>query len=241
MKKLLVVFLVACVFCSCVNNRSNSYQSSDSEHYLNNEDFMDSLAVSHFASLYEELITYKDEQSFKKSGLAGSQKYVHWCQKVEDLKVSEGERLMKKNLLPGELRTLADLYVSSKGKETDETLYLRREFDVILNPNTNEKYEEESVDVGESSYEVIGKWDVKNKVLEELSFTIEFFKENSEWFAKRSFRDGSGDVEKLKKKGNRYDIVGNEFGEYYIINNDRLQVYGQHGLIDVFVVSKASD
>ena len=238
MNKIVLFLLTTCLCVSCVNTSKNNVEKESSSSESVDESTLDSLAVEEFRLLYNELMAFKDEPEFKNVGLAGKQEYIDWCNHVRELQDSQTERLMKKGLLPGELRTLADLYVSSKGKETKDTKYFHERFLSGLTQNSD------NVDVGEivkdntSPKNVIGKWNAQSKFLPEFHFSVEIYEQDNKWFAEKVFYDGSGDKEVLKKNGNRYDIINNEFHEFYLIKAGQLQLGGEHGIIEDYIITK---
>lgn len=82
-----------------------------------------------FKSLYQELKNFKDNNDFKKYGFAIGGPYHIWLKKVQNLKNNPNSKLLiKKGFVVGELETLGLTYVTSKGKETEVTIFFNKIF-----------------------------------------------------------------------------------------------------------------
>ena len=78
----------------------------------------------------------------------------------------------------------------------------------------------------EENVEIIGKWE--DPVVGNL---LIIYKEKGDFILEKVFESGTNKSE-LRKSGNKYIVEDNEFGEYYVINNDgSLGMYDDQGLI----------
>lgn len=94
-------------------------QNSDSEEKI----------FAEFKSLYGELLEFKGNNKFKQYGFAIGGPYNHWLKKVQNLKNNPNSKLLiKRGFVVGELETLGLAYVSSKGRETDITIFFNKIF-----------------------------------------------------------------------------------------------------------------
>lgn len=79
--------------------------------------------------LYNELMSFKNSNSFKQYGFMQGYKYYDWMQRVDRFdKYSESKELLNKGVVLGDLRMLGMEYVSSKGKETEYSRITRANF-----------------------------------------------------------------------------------------------------------------
>ncbi|MFD2586139.1 hypothetical protein ACFSQJ_04315 [Croceitalea marina] len=82
-----------------------------------------------FKSLYKELKSFKDNNGFKKYGFATGGPYHIWLKKVRNLKSNPNSKLLiKRGFVVGELEALGLEYVTSKGRETEITIFFNKIF-----------------------------------------------------------------------------------------------------------------
>jgi hypothetical protein len=138
--------------------------------------------------------------------------------------------LLQKGVLISELETLGYTYVSSKGKETDVTKTFNKIFTEAINDKPIEeivtKSGNENYDKIRSNYQLFGKWTFKNTILKE-EHQYEIYKKGSEYIGVRKV---NYKTETLERKGNKYVIKGDKWGEYYIIDeNKKLTMFDKDG------------
>jgi hypothetical protein len=82
-----------------------------------------------FKLLYKELKSFKNSSDFRKYGFTKSGPYNHWLVRVENLKTHpDANSLLSMGFVAGELEVLGLTYVSSKGRETETTLFFNKIF-----------------------------------------------------------------------------------------------------------------
>ena len=100
-----------------------------------------------------------------------------------------------------------------------------------------------SLDEEKYFHEIIMKKDCRNvigKWLDEspyLSSILTLYKEDNKYFLETIFKDGSSSIEEKSASvlnvGIRYDdIGGNQFGEYFVVDNDVFSYYSEDGLFN---------
>lgn len=82
-----------------------------------------------FKSLYLEMKNFKNSSDFKKYGFAKSGPYSSWLIRAKNLKNHpDANSLLRKGFVAGELEALGLAYVSSKGRETETTIFFNKIF-----------------------------------------------------------------------------------------------------------------
>lgn len=77
--------------------------------------------------LFNELLAFKDKSDFQRYGFGTGSKYNRWLTDVQKLKNTPTEKiLIGLGFVPGDLEMLGLEYVSSKGKETEYSLYTKK-------------------------------------------------------------------------------------------------------------------
>jgi len=143
LKKLFLLTLFALFVISCQNEKKmKETETVKSETADNNEKFEQ--IFGEFKLLYSELLEFKDEKDFQEFGFGvggvdyiyKDRPYYHWLQSVEKLKNNpDSSLLMEKGILISELEQLGLAYASSKGKETEVTKRLNKNFSDAITQN----------------------------------------------------------------------------------------------------------
>ena len=176
-----------------------------------------------FTTLYNELLAFKDKSDFKNYGFGQGGTYHEWLTKVKGLKENpDSKLLLQKGVVAGELEQLGLAYASSKGKETEVTKNFNKFFSDAISSKPIEKVETASgnsnYDKLKTEYELFGKWEISNSATKS-SYPFEIYKKGSEYIGvipKDEFK-----TEILVKKGDKYSVKGNKYGEYYIIKSNK--------------------
>ena len=81
--------------------------------------------------LYLDLLKFKDKAEFRELGFAVTSPYNEWLKVVESIKDKDEciQALAPLGVVPGELTMLGLEYVGSRGRETNYSKFIRREFD----------------------------------------------------------------------------------------------------------------
>ena len=220
MKKIILLTLIALTTFSCQNNRKEVKETKTVQTTkIDNTEKTEKL-FQEFKTLYNELLTFKDKADFKEFGFGAGGPYNKWLKNVEKLKSNpDSKLLLKKGVVAGELEQLGFEYVSSKGKETETTIFFNKAFSDAISPIKVEKVETAS---GNSNYEnlkknymLFGKWKITNTIVKE-SYTYEIYNKQSEYIG--VIPSGKYRTEILDKKGNKFFVKGNKYGEYYKID-----------------------
>lgn len=69
-----------------------------------------------------------------------------------------------------------------------------------------------------SEYQLFGSWIIKN-TFTNTQYPYEIYQKGSEYVG--IIPEGEYKREKLVKDGNKYVVVGNKYGEYYLIDSDK--------------------
>ena len=90
--------------------------------------------LQQFIVLYKELLSFKNSSEFKNKGFGNGSKYQKWLTKANKLsETADISHFMEYNFLPGDLVSLAYVYVSSKGQENAASKALRDIIDEGIN------------------------------------------------------------------------------------------------------------
>lgn len=225
MKNILIISAIAIIgFTSCKNEKKESTESKVIEvvEKVDNTEKTNEL-FEEFKSLYDELLSFKGKSDFKKFGFGKGGKYNKWLSNVEDLKNNpDSKLLLQKGVLAGELELLGFAYVGSKGKETEVSKSFNKVFSEAISSKPVEKVETASgnsnYDKLKSEYKLFGKWKITNTTVKS-SYPYEIYKKGTEFIGvipKDEYK-----TENIIKKGNKYSVKGNKYGEYYIINSSK--------------------
>jgi hypothetical protein len=231
MKKIVLLALIAFITFSCQNNRKEVKETKTVQKtkivQKTKVDDTERIEIifQEFKALYSELLVFKSKTDFKKFGFGAGGPYNKWLKNVENLKANpDSKLLLKKGVVAGELEQLGFEYVSSKGKETETTIFFNKAFSDAISPIKVEKVETAS---GNSNYEKIkseyvlfGKWQISLKVGDQLyGYPIEIYTKNNKYI--QVTPEGEFETVILEKKGNKYYQKGNEDGEYYKIDSNK--------------------
>ena len=77
--------------------------------------------------LFHELLAFKDKSDFHQNGFGMGSKYSRWLHDVQKLKNTRTEKvLLRLGFVPGDLEMLGFEYLSSKGNETEYSLFTKQ-------------------------------------------------------------------------------------------------------------------
>ena len=89
--------------------------------------------VEQFIALYNELLSFKDKSDFIRMGFGKGSKYQKWLNKADKLADSADiSHFLKYNIVPGDLTSLAYVYISTQGKENEASRVLRANIDEAI-------------------------------------------------------------------------------------------------------------
>ena len=173
-----------------------------------------------FQSLLSELNTFKGNQDFHQQGFGRGGSYHSWLSKVQAIVDSQCEELLiEKGFVFSELEALGMEYLKTKGVDTDYTTFLNNTF------SPHPKVEEPLSEVDKDD-NLIGKWSLYNSYANE-SMKMFIIKEEGFYYAYYPHNESR---KKLSKKGDKYDVVGDKYGEYYIVNSSStLEMFDNEG------------
>lgn len=188
-------------------------------------------AWSQWLKLYYELGKFKKKSDFHNYGLSSASPYHNWAKRVDNLGQTKGgeELLGRYDVSAYDLTQMALQYISSQGKDNDYTTYIagivkKKTQKVVAEPQATM---EEVTDTQSSGQEVIiGQWRVSNKYVKD-EFDVIIKKEGTKYYAYKA-----GNKRQVRKEGNKYFEIGNEWGEYYFVTNDGNMKFGdEDGLV----------
>lgn len=176
-----------------------------------------------FIDLYNELIAFKGKDDFKRFGFAQGGLYYTWLERANSMVENANlSHFTKYGFVPGDLVALGNLYVSSKGKETDATRVLRNAIDSgIAKATGKEIVTKESKPISLKGDEtIIGHW----KVTGPMNYDIKIVKQGNQYVSLENNK-----TVKLTKKGDKYYLENSKTGEYYKIVNGKIRFYDKDG------------
>jgi hypothetical protein len=224
MRKTLILTLAISVLLSACQNKQEGVKENNIK--IEKVDNTEKIEVifNEFKVLYQELLGFKDEQNFKSYGFGQEiEKYDEWLVKVKELEENPDSKLLvQKDVVAGELEQLGLAYASSKGIETEVTKSFNKFFSDAISTKPIEKIEtasgNENYDKLKLEYNLFGKWEITNTTVKQ-SYPYEIYKKENEYIGVRPHDEFKTEI--LQKKGNKYYITGNKYGEYYIINTSK--------------------
>jgi hypothetical protein len=202
--------------------------------------------VTTYESLYNELLEFKETDEFKQFGFS-QPGYSTWLQKVFKYmdKQKEHENLNKfsleKEIHFGDLHMLGLDYVSSQGKETNQTYEGRKKIYRALNPlkisNEIPPSGKENYDKIRAEYNLFGKWVLNIRVIalnETQSYKYEIYNKENSYIGFAAQENWNYNAEILERKGIFFIIKGDNGssrnGEHYRIDEDmNMVIFDQDG------------
>ncbi|MBN2570597.1 MAG: hypothetical protein JXA68_00595 [Ignavibacteriales bacterium] len=129
MKNITLLSLILLIAISCGTNKS-----SDKKTEVLTENERLELVFGEFKTLYQELLTFKETQDFKKYGFGVGGSNSDWLNKIKKLKDNpDSKLLLKKGVVAGDLEQLGLGYASSKGQDTEVTKTFNKIFNEAIN------------------------------------------------------------------------------------------------------------
>jgi len=236
MKKIAILTLavtVSLVSCQNDNKQVKETETIKVEEKDDNEKI--EKVFRRFQDLYSELLEIKGKPDFKNFGFGAGGPYNKWLLEVQEFKNNpDSDLLLKKGVLIGELEQLGLAYASSKGQETEVTIFFNKIFSNVISPELTEKVETESGNVNyekiKSEYMLFGKWRITNSIVK-LNYPYEIFNKGTEYIGVIS--EGEYKTEILEKKGDKYFIKENKSGEYYLIDTKmKMSLFDKDGELE---------
>ncbi len=220
MKKIILLTLIVFTIFSCQNNKKEVKETKAVQKIKIDDTERTEKLFQEFKTLYNELLTFKDQADFKEFGLGAGGPHSKWLKNVKKLKSNpDSKLLLKKGVVAGELEQLGFEYVSSKGKETEATKFFNKAFSDAISPIKVEKVEiasrNSNYDNLKKNYKLFGKWKITNTIVKE-SYSYEIYKKENEYIG--VIQSGEYKTEILEKNGNKYFVKGNKYGEYFKID-----------------------
>lgn len=230
MKKILFLALLTSISFSCQNNRKE-VKGTKTGKIAKSEKVVKTVVVDDlekvekifekFKSLYNELQNFKGNADFIEFGFGAGGPYSKWLKNIEKFKnTPDSKLLLKKGVVAGELEQLGFEYVSSKGKETEVTIFFNKTFKEAISPIKTHKTKTAS---GNSNYDnlkknfkLFGRWEITNTTMNN-SYPYEIYISGSKYIG--VIPEDEFKTENLEKKGNNYFVKGNRYGEYYKIDS----------------------
>lgn len=220
------------------NNKSKENESTEAVEIvveeIIDEDKEFERIINQFETLFNELMSIKDEPEFKIYGFGDGGNYNNWMKKVDDLENDKYSKLLlRKQIAAGDLKTLAIEYAGTEGKENEFT---RTMTNIITQAFQPEIIIEEVQVVSDVDDQLYGEWSIESIFLSELNHRCKIYFNGVDYYSIITYRDNSTNKEVLKKEGNRFYIVGNQSGEFYLINptDKKMTLHDRQGVLDMF-------
>jgi len=235
MKKILFLALLATISFSCKNNRKEVKETktgkiAKSEKVVKtvktvvvDDSEKSEIIFEKFKSLYNELKSFKGNADFIEFGFGVGGPYNKWLKNVEKFKnTPDSKLLLKKGVVAGELEQLGFEYVSSKGKETEVTRFFNKTFKEAISPIKTKKIETASgnsyYDNLKKNFKLLGMWEITNTTINN-SYPYEIYISGNKYIG--VIPEDEFKIENLEKKGSKYFVKGNKYGEYYKIDSKK--------------------
>lgn len=170
---------------------------------------------------YENLLSFKDDKEFHEKGFGKGGKYHEWFEKIqEQVKSPMSKIVIREGLVVGEIQSMGMEYMQSKGKETTAVKLFKKDLDKLFYPKPTEKQiqlnEDDAKDI--EFGELFGEWKIVSSTIN-MSYNYKIYKKNGKFSGIKD--DDYAAPEILIKKGYKYIVKGNRFGEYYEINESK--------------------
>jgi len=215
--RFLGISLLLTMTLSCVSSNEQEMESSTEE--LSEFD-----CYGEFQILYKELQSFKSNEDFHSLGFGRGGEYFKWLTSVEKATNEDCKVLLTQyGFVFGELEALGLEYLKTKGEENDYTRFLNNQF----SPKESEPEPKKEQNV---SNEVIGKWKLYNSYAPDESIEMHILLEEGFYY---EYFPNNDSRKKLSKQGNRFSIVGDKNGEYYVLSsNGKLEMFDNEGNLD---------
>jgi hypothetical protein len=217
LQRLIITASFTVLAISCVNNKE---QENDTTKEVKPP--IDCYSI--FQELYNELLSFKSQDDFLLYGFGQGGNYYEWLKAVEEVNDEDCKSLIKEHgFVFSELKALGLEYVNTAGRENDYTQFLNSQF----RPKEITSEPEKELDV---SNELIGKWKLYNSYAPDESIEMHIVFLDGFYF---EYFPHNESKKKLSKDGNKYSIVGDKNGEYYVLgSNGKLEMYDSEGNLD---------
>ena len=222
------------IIISCQNDKKEIKETDTVRNEQKNDTAKIEKVFAQFELLYNELTEIKDKDDFKKLGFGAGGPYNKWLKTVEVLEYNPDSKfLLQKGVVIGELKALGLEYANSKGQETEVTKNFNKIFSDAINASPIDKVEipsgNNNYDKLITDYELFGKWEISNS-LSKTKYLYEIYKKGNEYIGviPPDLR-----TEILEKKGDKFIVKDNQFGEYYRIDaNMNMTLYDKDGELE---------
>ncbi|MBK9256882.1 MAG: hypothetical protein IPM42_15480 [Saprospiraceae bacterium] len=184
-------------------------------------------------SNYEELLAFKDKEDFHKNGFGMGNKYNNWLITIQKHKDNPlAKELLKERIVVGEIESLGMEFLKSNGKETEITKVFTNDLNRAFFTNEEiakvEVTQEENNEMSQGK--LVGLWKVTNSTVKQ-SYEFKILEKNGKFIGIKN--DDLTNSEVLTKKGNKYIVQGNRFGEYYTVDSNRkMELFDQDGELE---------
>jgi hypothetical protein len=180
--------------------------------------------------IYKELLEFKDNKDFHKNGFKIGTKYNEWLINIQKHKENPlAKELLKEMIVVGEIESLGMQYLYSSGEETEVTKVFTKSLNLAFNLKEESRIDElnhikiEEINQGE----IFGIWKITNSTVNQ-SYEFKIMKQADNFIG--VIDNDLTKPEVLIKKGNKYIVEGNRFGEYYTIDAKRkMELFDQDG------------
>ena len=179
---------------------------------------------------YDELLSFKDKKEFHKIGFGKGGNYYGWLDNIEkQIDDPISKLVLRDGLVVGEIQSMGMEYIKSKGKETETTKLFKKDLDKIFYPKKKEaqivltKDETQNIAKGE----LYGDWTITNSIAK-MSYNYKIYKDGKKYIGIKENKMNKPEI--LIKKGSKFIVQGNKFGEYYTINDSKkMTLYDEDG------------
>lgn len=209
------LFLTISLSCGSNNEQETVSKSTDLQEFD---------CYHEFQKLYKELQVFKSSEEFHSLGFGSGGEYFKWLISVQKATNEDCKELLTQyGYVFGELEALGFEYLKTNGEENDYTQYLNNQF----SPKEKTREPEKEQDV---SNEVIGKWKLYNSYAPDETAEMHIIIEGGFYY---EYFPSNDSRKKLLKQGNRFSIVGDKNGEYYVLSsNGKLEMFDSEGNLE---------
>lgn len=244
---LLVIYFIFSIIICClcvpfIDDTKTLPNQPDSVKNVSDEEIKkDSILLDRCKTLFNELMSFKDEKEFAEKGFGTGGKYHKWLnEEIKDFSDEEKRRLLTVyGIVPGDIEQLALDYAippkTADGMKSMSELEkrLKRVFDLQVRNDVDFSDEAEQA-YSHDDKTTTGKWHLSSKESGFPSYILEVFSFNENYYyAELNDNDEEASYGKLIKRGNNYYKVPlNLSGEYFLIVGKKLSLGDDSGIYE---------
>lgn len=129
--------IVYAVYSAITDETGNTPVATEDVSGVKTINIEDDAVLMRFKSIYSKLLSFKDNPDFHSKGFGEGGDYHGWYMAAHNFTEKDESHLMKTyGIVPGDLLTLGQEYIKSKGNETEYSLGKRNKLERIFSSKT---------------------------------------------------------------------------------------------------------